>query len=176
MERKMTPLSYSSTILKILWEFVDDFNLFLSAEAEEEGQHLLYKDGVAYSGGISGGRFCQQEQLMTSCACGRHCWFVTPAASSIPFLLCHLSLRECLCAKSFQPWLTHCDAMDCSPPGSSVHCILQARILEWVAMSSSTTRIERVKYFASSSHTTLIQPRKLSRNFPACCFIDWWER
>ena len=27
--------------------------------------------------------------------------------------------------------------MDCSPPGSSVHGVLQARILEWVAMSSS---------------------------------------
>ena len=27
--------------------------------------------------------------------------------------------------------------MDCSPPGSSVRGILQARILEWVAMSSS---------------------------------------
>ena len=27
--------------------------------------------------------------------------------------------------------------MDCSPPGSSVHSILQARILEWVAMPSS---------------------------------------
>ena len=27
--------------------------------------------------------------------------------------------------------------MDCSPPGSSVHGILQARILEWVAMLSS---------------------------------------
>ena len=30
-----------------------------------------------------------------------------------------------------------CDLMDCSPPGSSVHRILQARILEWVAMPSS---------------------------------------
>ena len=29
--------------------------------------------------------------------------------------------------------LTLCDHMDCSPPGSSVHGILQARILEWVA-------------------------------------------
>ena len=28
-----------------------------------------------------------------------------------------------------------CDPMDCSPPGSSVHGILQARILEWVAIS-----------------------------------------
>ena len=27
-----------------------------------------------------------------------------------------------------------CDPMDCSPPGSSVHGLLQARMLEWVAM------------------------------------------
>ena len=32
-----------------------------------------------------------------------------------------------------QSCLTLCDPMDCSPPGSSVHEILQARILEWVA-------------------------------------------
>ena len=30
-----------------------------------------------------------------------------------------------------------CDSMDCSPPGSSVHGILPARILEWVAMPFS---------------------------------------
>ena len=30
-----------------------------------------------------------------------------------------------------------CEHMDCSPPGSSVHGILQARVLEWVAISSS---------------------------------------
>ena len=32
---------------------------------------------------------------------------------------------------------TLCDPVDCSPPGSSVHGILQARILEWVAISFS---------------------------------------
>ena len=32
---------------------------------------------------------------------------------------------------------TLCDLMDCSPPGSSVHGTLQARILAWVAMPSS---------------------------------------
>ena len=32
---------------------------------------------------------------------------------------------------------TLCNPMDCSPPDSPVHGILQARILEWVAMSSS---------------------------------------
>ena len=33
--------------------------------------------------------------------------------------------------------LTLCDPLDCSPPAASVHGILQARILEWVAISFS---------------------------------------
>ena len=33
-----------------------------------------------------------------------------------------------------QSCLALCDTMVCSPPGSSVHEILQARILEWVAI------------------------------------------
>ena len=37
-------------------------------------------------------------------------------------------------AKSFQSCLTLWDPMDCSPPGSSAHGILQARTLEWVAI------------------------------------------
>ena len=40
-------------------------------------------------------------------------------------------------AQSLQSCLTLCDPMDHSPSGSSVHGILQARILEWVAMPSS---------------------------------------
>jgi len=32
---------------------------------------------------------------------------------------------------------THCNPMDYSPPGSSVHGILQARTLEWTVMPSS---------------------------------------
>ena len=32
---------------------------------------------------------------------------------------------------------TLCDSMECSPPGSSVHGVLQARILEWVVISFS---------------------------------------
>ena len=40
-------------------------------------------------------------------------------------------------AKSLQLCLTLCDPMDHSLPGSSVHGILQARILEWVAISFS---------------------------------------
>ena len=43
----------------------------------------------------------------------------------------------CVCTRSLQSCLTLYDAMDCSPLGSSVHMILQARILEWIAMPSS---------------------------------------
>ena len=41
------------------------------------------------------------------------------------------------CAKSPQLCPTLCNSMDYNPPGSFVHGILQARILEWVAMPSS---------------------------------------
>ena len=40
-------------------------------------------------------------------------------------------------AKSFQSFLTVCNPMDCSQPGVSVHGILQAAIVEWVAIPSS---------------------------------------
>ena len=43
----------------------------------------------------------------------------------------------CVCAKSLWSCLTHCDPMDCRLPGSSLHGILQTRILEWVAVPSS---------------------------------------
>ena len=44
-------------------------------------------------------------------------------------------MRVCvLCAVSLQSCLTLCYPMDCSLPGSFVHGILQARILEWVAL------------------------------------------
>ena len=48
-----------------------------------------------------------------------------------------ICLGRCVCAKSLQSFLTGCDPMDCSLPGFSVHRILQARILEWVAIPSS---------------------------------------
>ena len=42
-----------------------------------------------------------------------------------------------LCAKSLQLCLTRCDPVERSPPGSSVHGTLQARILGWAPMPSS---------------------------------------
>ena len=48
-----------------------------------------------------------------------------------------INICACLHAKLLQSCLTLCNPMDCSPPGTSVHEILQARILEWVAISFS---------------------------------------
>ena len=52
----------------------------------------------------------------------------TPEADSVCVGVCVLVVHLCL---------TLCNPMDCSLPGSSVHGILQARILEWVAMRFS---------------------------------------
>ena len=49
-----------------------------------------------------------------------------------------LSILKChAAAKSLQSCPTLCDPMDCSLPGFSIHGILQARTLEWVAISFS---------------------------------------
>ena len=46
-------------------------------------------------------------------------------------------------AKSLQSCLTLCDPIDGSPPGSPIPGILQARTLEWVAISFSNTDSEQ---------------------------------
>ena len=58
-------------------------------------------------------------------------WFADIFSHPFPFV------NYFLCAKLLQSCPNLCDPMDCSPSGSSVHGILQARILEWVVISSS---------------------------------------
>ena len=43
----------------------------------------------------------------------------------------------CVCAKSLRSCPTLCNPVDCSPPSSSVHGVLQARTMEWVVISYS---------------------------------------
>ena len=52
------------------------------------------------------------------------------------FFFKQTSLYLCVYAVA-QSYLTLCNPMDCSPPGSSVHVIFQTRILKWVALFSS---------------------------------------
>ena len=53
------------------------------------------------------------------------------------FVLFLLLKVKCKKVKVAQSCPTICDPMDCRPPGSSAHGILQASILEWVAISFS---------------------------------------
>ena len=58
-------------------------------------------------------------------------------------------LLQCMKVKSesevAQLCLTLCDPMDCSPPGSSIDGIFQARVLEWGTISFSDS-LPRVQY------------------------------
>ena len=85
------------------------------------------------------------------------------------------TVQEALCrhAKSLQSCLILWDPMDCGPPGSSVHGILQVWILEWVAMPSSRgssqltnqTQVSYVSCIAGRFFTT----SALEAPQEACC-------
>ena len=86
------------------------------------------------------GGFHQQRSLVNYVPCSWRCvrYICMANTSSVHFFpTCLFSRHTCMCAKSLQLYLTLCDHLDCNTPGSSVHGIFQARILEWVAMPSS---------------------------------------
>ena len=57
--------------------------------------------------------------------------------SSMVFMVMNFKCFLVFQVKVTQSCVTLCDPVDCSLPGSSVHRILQARILEWVAIAFS---------------------------------------
>ena len=61
-----------------------------------------------------------------------------------------------------QSCLTLCDPTDCSPSGPSVHGILQARTLEWVAMSFSKRNYRKKESEVVRSCPTLSDPMDCS--------------
>ena len=84
---------------------------------------------------------------------------------SMDYLLQVYSL--CVHAKLLQSSLTLFDPMDCSPPGSSVHGILQARTLEWVAISFSRESLSIV--FLPSQVNSILTVA--CRGFNTLCFV-----
>ena len=78
-------------------------------------------------------------------------YYLTITKNEVP----DMCYNRCLCAQSC-PSL--CDPVDCSLPGSSVHGILQARILEWVAISYS-------KKYNGGCQIRWFLRRKLQNNF-----------
>ena len=59
----------------------------------------------------------------------------------------------CVCVLVAQLCLILCDPVGYSPPGSSVRGILQARILEWVAISFSNMKVKSESEVAQSCST-----------------------
>ena len=67
--------------------------------------------------------------------CMTNVYLVSPTSNINTYLnyICNINMCACSVAQSCS---CLCNPMDCNPPGSSVHEILQARILDWVAMPS----------------------------------------
>ena len=74
---------------------------------------------------------------------------------SVSLFVLKYNVPAAAAAKSLQSCLTLCDPMDGSPPGSPVPGILQARTLEWVAISFSNAGKWKVKV-KSLSHVWLL--------------------
>ena len=70
-------------------------------------------------------------------------------------------------AKLLQLCPTLCDPMDSSPPGSPIHGILQARILEWVAFFFSSLKVEVDSKEHLVRFPKLIYPPTLLPTFPS---------
>ena len=69
-------------------------------------------------------------------------------------------------AKSLQSCPTLCDPMDCSPPGSPVPGILQARTMEWVAIAFSSAWKWKVKVKSLSCVQLLVTPWTAAHQAP----------
>ena len=78
------------------------------------------------------------------------------------YRICNL-ISSCACILSCFSCVGLCDPPDCSPPGFSVHGILHARILKWVAISSSRGSSKsrdqtRVSCISCAGRQVLYQP------------------
>ena len=89
------------------------------------------------------GHYCLSRAVASCDALANRYVFDASLEKSLPYFLGSVhrgcepgERRSCVCVPA-QSCPTLCDPMDCSPPGSSACGIFQARILEWVAISSS---------------------------------------
>ena len=78
-------------------------------------------------------------------------------------------------AKSLQSCSTLCDPIDSSPPGSAIPGILQARILEWVAISFSNAWKIKVKVKSLSHVWLLATPWTAAHQAPPSMDLPWQE-
>ena len=106
-------------------------------------QEIRFGEGFLEEGTLAAAAAAAAKSLQ-SCPtlCGPHRWLPRPwdSPGKNTGVSCHF-LLQCMEVKSesevAQLCITRSDPMGCSPPGSSVHGIFQARILEWVAIAFS---------------------------------------
>ena len=88
----------------------------------------------------------------------------------------YINAAAAAAAKSLQSCPTLCDPIDSSPPGSPVPGILQARTLEWVAISFSSAWKEKWKWSRSVMSDSWrphgLRPTRLLR--PCCATLKWF--
>ena len=101
------------------------------------GQLVLsgFQDSEEQAGNLDSSR--SSRRVIRSRGVQRQETVVLPRTQASPLSICGVNICACVFAKLFQLCLALCDPMDYSPPGSSVHGILQARILKWIAISFS---------------------------------------
>ena len=105
-------------------------NLLCDSESSNWCSVTTQRGGIGWE---VGGKFKREE----TCVCLRQ---IHADVWQKPTQYCKamfLQLKVCVCVLVIQSYQTLCDCMECNPPGSSVHGIFQARILEWVTIPLS---------------------------------------
>ena len=89
----------------------------------------------------------------------------------------HLYVASAAAAKSLQSCPTLCDPIDGSPPGSPIPGILQARTLEWVAISFPDAWKWKVKVKSLSSGWLFVTPWTAYQDPPSMGFSrqEYWS-
>ena len=101
------------------------------------------------------------------------CYSKYPIYFSLLFWISQIATAAAAAAKSLQSCPTLCDPIDGSPPGSPIPGILQARTLEWVAISFSNAwkwkvKVKSLSRVRLSDPMDCMQPTRLLRpwDFP----------
>ena len=91
---------------------------------------------------------------------------------------CHF-LLQCIKVKSesevAQPCPTLCNPMDCSLPGSSVHGIFQARVLDWGAIAFSSQEDNEMLLIAKAHFCVPCYVCLKNRKWLEVGLEEWWE-
>ena len=119
--------------LRIRWPKYWSFSFSISHFNEYSGLtsfRIDWFDLLAVQGTL---KSLLQRHSVKASILGPSALFMVPL--SHPYMLTWKTMRACVLSRFSRVRLFA--TMDCSPPGSSVQGILQARILEWVAISSS---------------------------------------